>query len=105
MNAILVPEAVKSKEADLRRTLLTEYNLEIGAGLGPLAGKIWRIGIMGYSARAENIMLCLSALGSVLSDMGMGVHVGDAEGAAHQAYANLHAKAAKAKQQESRRAA
>jgi len=105
MNAIIVPEAIKTKEAEVRRTLLTEYNLEIGAGLGPLAGKIWRIGIMGYSARAENIMLCLSALGSVLSDLGMRVHVGDAEGAAHQAYANLHAKAAKAKQQEARRAA
>jgi len=50
-------------------------------GLGPLAGKIWRIGLMGYSCRPDNVMLCLSALGSVLSDMGLPVHVGDAEAA------------------------
>ena len=102
MNAVLVPESLQAKEADVRKTLLTEYNLEIGAGLGPLAGKIWRIGIMGYSARAENIMLCLTALGSALADLGLSVHVGDAEGAAHQAYAHLHQSAAKAKQQDKR---
>jgi len=56
---------------------VNEFSIEIGAGLGPLAGKIWRIGIMGYSCRPDNVMLCLSALGSVLSDMGMKVHVGD----------------------------
>ena len=78
----------------MRKTLLNEVGLEIGAGLGPLAGKIWRIGIMGYSCRPDNVMLCLSALGSVLSDMGLPVHVGDAEAAAHGAYAQLHAKAA-----------
>ncbi|MEA5097702.1 MAG: alanine--glyoxylate aminotransferase family protein, partial [Burkholderiaceae bacterium] len=49
MNAIYVPEAV-TNEAEVRRILLNEFNLEIGAGLGPLAGKIWRIGLMGYSA-------------------------------------------------------
>jgi alanine-glyoxylate transaminase/serine-glyoxylate transaminase/serine-pyruvate transaminase len=97
MNAVHIPEAIRAKEADVRKTLLTEFNLEIGAGLGPLAGKIWRIGIMGYSCRPENIMLCLSALGSVLSDMGMPVHVGDAESAAHDAYAKMHASAAKKK--------
>ena len=61
----------------MRRTLLNEFNLEIGAGLGPLAGKIWRFGLMGYSCRPDNVMLCLSALGSVLNDMGLPVHVGD----------------------------
>ena len=50
-----------------RRTrLLKEYGLEIGAGLGPLAGKIWRIGLMGYTSRPENIEVCLSALADVL---------------------------------------
>ena len=66
MNAVHIPEAIKDREAEVRKTLLTEFNLEIGAGLGPLAGKIWRIGIMGYSCKPENVMLCLSALGSVL---------------------------------------
>ena len=97
MNAIHIPEAVRANEAEVRKTLLHEFNLEIGAGLGPLAGKIWRIGLMGYSCKPENVMLCLSALGSVLSDMGQPVHVGDAEAAAHGAYAALHAKAAQAK--------
>src|SRR6267142_2285799 len=96
MNAVRCPEGVN--EAEVRKTLLNEFSIEIGAGLGPLAGKIWRIGIMGYSCRPDNVMLCLSALGSVLSDMGMKVHVGDAEAAAHQAYAAMHAKAAQQKQ-------
>jgi hypothetical protein len=63
----------------------------IGAGLGPLAGKIWRFGLIGYSARSENVMLCLSALGYVLSDMGLPVKVGTAEAAAHDAYSAQHA--------------
>ena len=97
MNAVHIPEAIREREAEVRKTLLTEFNLEIGAGLGPLAGKIWRIGIMGYSCKPENVMLCLSALGSVLSDMGLPIHVGEAEAAAHQAYAHLHVSAAQQK--------
>ncbi len=97
MNAVYVPEGVNDLE--VRRRLLTEFNLEIGAGLGPLAGKVWRFGIMGYSCKPENVMLCLSALGSVLSDMGYPVEVGHAEAAAHHAYASQHAAAAKAARQ------
>src|SRR5262249_25719455 len=97
MNAVHVPEAIQEREAEVRRTLLSEFNLEVGAGLGPLAGKIWRVGIMGYSCKPENVMLFLSALGSVLSDMGLPIHVGEAEAAAHQAYAQLHTRAAQQK--------
>lgn len=93
LNAVRVPDGVD--EAHVRKTLLTEFNLEIGAGLGPLAGKIWRFGLMGYSAKSENVMLCLSALGSVLMDMGHPIKVGVAEAAAHQSYAEQHAQAAK----------
>ena len=95
MNAALCPEGVN--EAEVRKRLLNEFNLEIGAGLGPLAGKIWRFGLMGYSCRPENVMVCLSALGSVLEDMGMPVHVGEAESAAHGAYAQMHVKDAQRK--------
>ena len=87
-------------EEEVRKRLLNEFGLEIGAGLGPLKGKIWRFGLMGYSCRPDNVMLCLSALGSVLSDMGLPLHVGDAEAAAHGAYAALHAKAAQAKKKQ-----
>jgi len=92
MSAILVPEGVN--EAAVRRTLLSEFNLEIGAGLGPLAGKVWLFGLMGYTAQSANVMLCLSALGSVLSSQGLPIKVGEAEAAAHQSYSNQHAKAA-----------
>ncbi len=84
LNAIYVPEGVA--DAEVRTRLLTEYNLEIGAGLGPLAGKVWRFGLMGYSSRPENVMLCLSALESVLASSGYALKAGAAEAAAKQAY-------------------
>ncbi len=64
LNSVRVPEGVD--EAAVRSRLLDEYDLEIGAGLGPLAGKIWRIGLMGYSSRPKNILFCLSALEETL---------------------------------------
>jgi alanine-glyoxylate transaminase/serine-glyoxylate transaminase/serine-pyruvate transaminase len=48
------------------RRLLTEYNLEIGVGLGELAGQVWRIGLMGYNSRRENVLLLLETLAQVL---------------------------------------
>lgn len=66
LNAVTIPEGVD--DAEVRGQLLNEFNLEIGAGLGDLAGKVWRIGLMGHSSRAENIMLCLSALEAILGD-------------------------------------
>jgi len=60
LNAIYIPEG--ADDAKVRNYLLNHYNLEIGAGLGDLAGKAWRIGLMGYAARSENVALCLSAL-------------------------------------------
>ncbi len=64
LNVVSVPDGVD--EAAVRRSLLEDYNLEIGAGLGVFAGKVWRIGLMGYAARRENVQLCVSALGSCL---------------------------------------
>ena len=54
-------------EAAIRRRLLNEFNIEIAGGFGPLAGKIWRIGLMGYSSRPENVVLLLAALDKILS--------------------------------------
>ncbi|UTV28025.1 pyridoxal-phosphate-dependent aminotransferase family protein [Photobacterium atrarenae] len=64
LNAVYIPEGVD--DTQVRQTLLERYNLEIGAGLGALAGKAWRIGLMGYAARSENVALCLKALESTL---------------------------------------
>ncbi|HTN93420.1 MAG TPA: alanine--glyoxylate aminotransferase family protein [Gallionella sp.] len=64
LNAIAVPEGVD--EARVRSTLLSDYQLEIGAGLGAMAGKVWRIGLMGHASNPSNVRLCLSALDDVL---------------------------------------
>ena len=64
LNAVSVPEAVD--EAAVRKALLTDHNIEVGAGLGPLKGKIWRIGLMGETARPENVERVLQALRKVL---------------------------------------
>ena len=64
LNAVKVPDGVD--EAGVRGFLLDEYNLEIGAGLGPLAGKIWRIGLMGASSTAGHVELCLDGLKAAL---------------------------------------
>lgn len=53
-------------DAGLRKRLLEEFNIEIAAGFGPLKGKVWRIGLMGFSSRRENVLLLLSALQELL---------------------------------------
>lgn len=83
LNTVTVPGGVD--EAALRGRLLERYGLEIGAGLGALAGKVWRIGLMGYSSRAENILLCLGALGTELNRSGHRVDTGAALTAAESA--------------------
>ena len=60
LNAVRAPDGVD--EAGVRSFLLNQFNLEIGAGLGPLAGKIWRIGLMGASSTEKHVDLCLEGL-------------------------------------------
>ena len=86
LNAVSVPGGID--DAAVRAQLLSQYNLELGAGLGPLAGKIWRIGLMGYSSRPENILLCIGALGSVLNEQGLAVDTGAALNRVQQALAS-----------------
>ncbi|MCF2856962.1 alanine--glyoxylate aminotransferase family protein [Pseudoalteromonas sp. SMS1] len=64
LNSVIIPDGVD--DAQVRATLLNKYNLEIGAGLGQLAGKTWRIGLMGTTAHAQNIALLLAALKDAL---------------------------------------
>ncbi len=80
LNAIKVPEGVD--EAQVRQRLLAQFNLEIGAGLGSLAGKIWRIGLMGYTSNPKNILFCLTALERVLTELKAPIVIGTAAAAA-----------------------
>ena len=64
LNAVKVPDSVD--EAAVRTKLLNDHNIEIGAGLGPLAGRIWRVGLMGHTARSENVQRFLAALKAAL---------------------------------------
>ncbi len=65
LNAVRVPVGVA--EADVRARLLADYGIEVGAGLGPLAGQIWRVGLMGSGSTAENVRRLTSALADILS--------------------------------------
>ena len=64
LNMVSIPDGVD--DAEVRGQLLSEFGLEIGAGLGELAGKVWRIGLMGYGSNMKNVDYCVSALTSVL---------------------------------------
>ena len=68
LNAVTVPEGVD--EAAVRKRLLTDFNIEVGAGLGPLKGKIWRVGLMGETSNKANVKAFLSALAQILNDSG-----------------------------------
>jgi len=84
LNAVSIPDGVD--EAAVRSVLLNEYNLEIGAGLGAMAGKIWRIGLMGFASNRTNVLFCLGALDAVLSSMKAPVNSGVAVDAARSVY-------------------
>jgi alanine-glyoxylate transaminase/serine-glyoxylate transaminase/serine-pyruvate transaminase len=84
LNAVSIPYGVD--EAAVRSALLNEYNLEIGAGLGAMAGKIWRVGLMGFASNQTNVLFCLGALDAVLSSMKAPVNSGVAVAAARAVY-------------------
>ena len=84
LNAVQIPSGID--EAAVRRELLQTWNLEIGAGLGSLAGKVWRVGLMGHAARHTNVLLCLTALADTLRSMGAAVNADAAVTAAKSVY-------------------
>ena len=84
LNCVRFPAGID--DAAVRRQLLEQYQLEIGAGLGPLAGKVWRIGLMGYASNRKNVLLCLGALEAVLRSQGARVEPGQAVAAAQAVY-------------------
>jgi alanine-glyoxylate transaminase/serine-glyoxylate transaminase/serine-pyruvate transaminase len=85
LNSVSIPAGID--DAAVRGRLLNDYQLEIGAGLGPMAGNIWRIGLMGYASNQKNVLLCLGALDAVLTDMKAPIESGVAVEAAMNAYA------------------
>lgn len=84
LNSVWIPEGVDDEA--VRKRLLTEFNLEIGAGLGAFAGKVWRIGLMGHASSKENVIFCLSALEAVLGSMDAPITKGVALDAAMAVY-------------------
>lgn len=80
LNAVRIPEGADDKK--VRATLLRNFGIEIGGGLGPLAGKVWRIGLMGHACCARNVFLCLSALATVLKAEGVKLRPGALDAAA-----------------------
>jgi alanine-glyoxylate transaminase/serine-glyoxylate transaminase/serine-pyruvate transaminase len=65
LTTVRIPPSVQD-EATVRQRLLKEFNIEIAGGLGPLKGKVWRIGLMGFSSRRENVTLLVEALKEIL---------------------------------------
>ena len=85
VTSVWIPEGVD--DAEVRARLLSEYNIEIGKGLGAFDGKVWRFGLMGESSRADYVLLALSALENILPTLGYEIAPGAAVSAASRALA------------------
>jgi len=84
VTAVKVPAGIE--DGSVRTQLLDEFHIEIAGGLGPLKGRIWRIGLMGYSCQKTNVLTFLAALEKTLSDQGFRLPAGAATAAAVQSY-------------------
>jgi alanine-glyoxylate transaminase / serine-glyoxylate transaminase / serine-pyruvate transaminase len=84
LNAVSIPDGID--DAVVRKNLLDAYGLEIGAGLGESAGKLWRIGLMGHSANRGNVLYCISALEAVLGELESSIPRGKAMDAVSAVY-------------------
>jgi alanine-glyoxylate transaminase/serine-glyoxylate transaminase/serine-pyruvate transaminase len=80
LNAVRIPEGVD--DLTVRKALLERFNIEIGAGLGAFKGRVWRIGLMGYSSRAENVVQLLDALEQLLAEQNRAIQRGASVAAA-----------------------
>lgn len=84
LNAVVIPAGVD--DAAVRKQLLGEFGIEIGGGLGPMAGKTWRIGLMGAASSNRNVLLLLAALERCLTDQGISINPGAGVAAANGVY-------------------
>jgi len=89
VTAVMIPSGVD--DAKFRDQLLHEFNIEIAGGIGPLKGKIWRLGLMGYCSQKPNVLLLLAAIEKVLLEQGVRVEPGAGVGAAVRHYVNAEA--------------
>jgi alanine-glyoxylate transaminase / serine-glyoxylate transaminase / serine-pyruvate transaminase len=89
---VVIPAGID--DAKFRNQLLDEFNIEIAGGIGPLKGKIWRLGLMGYCAQKANVLLLLSAMEKVMTDQGALVASGAGAAAAIRNYAGAEAAVA-----------
>jgi (S)-ureidoglycine-glyoxylate aminotransferase len=85
VTGVIIPQAVRNGEK-VRAELLADFGIEIGTSFGPLAGRIWRIGTMGYVCRKANVLRCLTALEAVLRRHGVKLPPGAAVDAAYRVY-------------------
>jgi alanine-glyoxylate transaminase/serine-glyoxylate transaminase/serine-pyruvate transaminase len=92
VTSVFVPKGVE--DLRVRGQLLNEFGIEIAGGIGPLKGKIWRIGLMGYVSQAKHILFFLAALEKVLLDQGLSVSPGAGVGAAIRHYSQAHVESA-----------
>lgn len=86
VTAINIPAGIE--DAKVRRQLLDEFNIEIAGGLGPIKGKIWRVGLMGYSCQETNVLLFLAGFEKTLLDQGFRLPAGAGVAAALRSYQN-----------------
>ena len=95
VTAIMIPDGID--DAKVRNQLLDEFNIEIAGGIGPLKGKIWRLGLMGYCAQKANVLLLLAAMEKVMVDQGGRVAPGAGVAAAAGNYSGAEAAVATTK--------
>jgi (S)-ureidoglycine-glyoxylate aminotransferase len=84
VTGVHIPDGIDGDK--VRAAMLYDFGIEIGTSFGPLAGRIWRIGTMGYNARKQNVLVCLGALEAVLRRAGVSVPAGTGVDAAYGAY-------------------
>lgn len=86
LNAVTIPHGVD--DVTVRKGLLERFGIEIGGGLGAFKGKVWRIGLMGYGARSNNVLLLLAGLEQLLIEQGVSLDPGASIAAANQVYSS-----------------
>jgi alanine-glyoxylate transaminase/serine-glyoxylate transaminase/serine-pyruvate transaminase len=92
VTAVMIPNGID--DLQVRTQLLDEFNIEIAGGLGPLKGKIWRVGLMGYCSQKPNVLLFLAALEKIMLELGARVPAGAGVAAAIRNYSQVETAAA-----------